>query len=131
MIKKILVACIFLFSITSCVDQVNTYHDHYLLVGTYTSGGSIGIYVYKFNLETGDFTPVDSVLAADPSYLTVSANNNFVYAVNEVNGKEGNVTAYSFDRKTGKLKQLNQQPSGGIAPCYISTNKSADIVVVG
>ncbi|HKP31083.1 MAG TPA: lactonase family protein [Chitinophagaceae bacterium] len=118
---------------TSCgsVPVAGSDHDHYLLVGTYTSGGSYGIYSYKFDLETGDFTVADSVQAADPSYLTVSANNNFVYAVNEVNGKEGNVTSYSFDRKTGKLKQLNQQPSGGIAPCYISTNNSADIVVVG
>ncbi len=131
MIKKFLSIGLLSILLAYCAAPSNSYHDHYLLVGTYTSGGSYGIYSYKFNLETGDFTPADSVQAVDPSYLAVSANNNFVYAVNEVNGKEGNVTSYSFDRKTGKLKQLNQQPSGGIAPCYISTNSSADIVVAG
>jgi 6-phosphogluconolactonase len=51
----------------------------------------------------------------NPSYLTVSNDNNFVYSVNE-NGKESKVTLLVIP--TGKLDFLNQN-SMGADPCYI------------
>ncbi|WP_198175178.1 beta-propeller fold lactonase family protein [Spirosoma telluris] len=34
--------------------------DYYLYVGTYTRKTSEGIYVYRFNTNTGDFSPLVS-----------------------------------------------------------------------
>src|SRR3546814_2068452 len=38
-------------------------------------------------------------------------------------GKEGTVSAFKFDRKTGELRLLNTQPSGGGAPCYLTISE--------
>jgi 6-phosphogluconolactonase len=103
--------------------------DYYMLVGTYTKGKSDGINVYKFNATNGTVQAVDSVKTSNPSYLAVSPNGKFVYAVNENDG--GKITAFAFDRQTGQLKELNQQPSEGSNPCYIVVDKTGKWVIVG
>ena len=60
----------------------------YMLVGTYTSGSSTGVYVYKFDSETGKSEYVSEIKALNPSYLTVSTNERYVYAVGENGSKE-------------------------------------------
>ena len=79
-------------------SQSNTY----LLVGTYTSGKSEGIYVYNFNSTNGDNSLVSSSKVANPSYLAVSADNKKVYAVTENAdrtkfGVGGGISAFSFN----------------------------------
>jgi 6-phosphogluconolactonase len=95
---------------------------YYLFIGTYTNTGSKGIYVYDFNAGNGKVKPVshtDSV--TNPSYLTVSQDQKYVYAVNETNGaSQGRVSAYSFDKKNGTLHFLNTAFTGGDDPCFIS-----------
>jgi 6-phosphogluconolactonase len=105
----------------------------YLLVGTYTGGKSKGISVFRFNSKDGTATLVDSIVSANPSYLAVSPDQNFVYAVNELGNTEGGgkVTAYRFDKKTGHLTQLNQQASMGEHPCYLTADKTGRWVIVG
>jgi 6-phosphogluconolactonase len=118
---KIPIAFCFLFLFLSCSAQ-----KYYLFVGTYTNTDSKGIYIYDFDSQTGKATWVsntDSV--TNPSYLTISKNQKYVYAVNETNGlNPGRVTAYSFDKKRGTLHFLNTTASGGDDPCYISTTSN-------
>jgi 6-phosphogluconolactonase len=118
MFSKISYTLIFLFFSICCSAQ-----KFYLFVGTYTNTDSKGIYIYEFNSANGEFNWIsntDSV--TNPSYLTISKNEKFVYAVNETNGANpGRVTAYSFDKKKGTLHFLNTTASGGDDPCYIST----------
>ena len=98
--------------------------DYYLFVGTYTSGKSFGIYVYQFNSNTGNAKLIDSVASQNPSYLAVSPSGNYVYAANEVSGAQGGeVSAYAFDKTSGKLIFLNKQSSEGSSPCYVSISK--------
>ena len=106
---------------------------NYLLVGTYTNKGSEGIYVYKFDEQTGKASWVSNTNdVKNPSYLTVTENGKSVYAVNETNGKEpGKVSAFSFNKKTGELRFLNQQLSGGDDPCYVATSKNDKWLAVG
>ena len=55
----------------------------YLLVGTYTNTGkSEGIYVYRFNPNRTEATQVSVTKATNPSYLAISKNQKYVYAVN-------------------------------------------------
>ncbi len=60
-----------------------------LLIGTYTgSGKSEGIYVYRFDTKNGDLTRLASAQAVNPSYLIVSRDRQYVYAVNELPGRQ-------------------------------------------
>ena len=104
-----------------------------MLVGTYTSGKSSGIYVYHFDSKTGAAQLVDSARTSNPSYIAVSPDQKFVYAVNEdaEPGIGGKVTAFGFNKKTGRLTQLNQQRSMGNHPCYITVDKTGRWVIVG
>lgn len=110
--------------------------ENYLLyVGTYTTGASKGIYAYRYNSASGQTTPLG--LAAEtgnPSFLVVAPNHKFLYAVNELQNykgeKTGAVTAFAIDRNTGKLARLNEVPSRGEDPCYISLDKTGKYVLV-
>jgi 6-phosphogluconolactonase len=105
--------------------------EFYLFVGTYTTGKSEGIYVYRFNAATGKTTLVSSIRSKNPSFLALSSNGKYLYAVNE-NGSDqaGGVSAFSFDKATGRLHFLNSKRSGGADPCYISVNKTGKWAVV-
>ena len=95
-----------------------------LLVGTYTSGKSKGIYSFRFNADTGDLQPLASPAeTVNPSYLVVSADEKFVYAVNELHGcgnEQGAVSAFHFDAASGALTFINKVSSVGEDPCYVS-----------
>ncbi|KAF2334949.1 lactonase family protein [Flavobacterium daemonense] len=100
-----------------------------LLVGTYTNTcPSNGIYVYEFNAASGDFKLKNSSEnVISPSYLSVSANNKFVYAVNE-NGTQSAVSAFGFDAASGKLKFLNTNDALGADPCHL-INDDKNVIV--
>jgi len=107
--------------------------ENYLLVGTYTGEKSEGIYVYKFRSSDGSYKEVGHVKTSNPSYLAVSPEGDFVYAANE-NGKDGNggeVSSFSFNKKTGELTFLNKQLSGGDHPCYVEIDKTGKWVFAG
>ncbi len=106
-------------------------------VGAYTNapGAAKGINAFRFDAATGKLTSLGLVAeTASPSFLAVSPNGKFLYAVNETdtfNGKPGGaVSAYSIDRATGKLTFLNQVESKGAAPCHIAIDPSGKAAVV-
>jgi 6-phosphogluconolactonase len=93
-----------------------------LLIGTYTKGKSQGIYVYRFYAESGKLAYLSMASGvSNPSYLCVSDNNKFVYAVNE--NTAGEASAFKFTPKTGQLDFINKQSTLGADPCYISVDK--------
>lgn len=131
-------AVTFLFlmiTIAGCAEEEtpSSSSEFYLFVGTYTGEGSEGIYLYKFYAENGE---VDSLGAAtgvgNPSYLALSPDNNFLYAVNEMaDSAEASVSSFAFNRKEESLTFLNKQSSRGGAPCYVSVDDSGNAVFVG
>src|SRR4051794_5706667 len=85
-------------------------------IGTYTGDGSKGIYQTKFDLKTGQLSPVE--LAAEvtsPSFLALHPDQLYLYAVMEISDfegkKAGGVGAFAIDPSSGKLKLLNQRGS--------------------
>jgi 6-phosphogluconolactonase len=104
-------------------------------VGTYTAKGSEGIYVYRLDPSSGALT-LASVAAGveNPSFLAVDPRGRCLYAVNEVGtfaGQAGGaVSAFSIAPRTGALTLLNQQPSHGAAPCYLSVDRTGQFVLV-
>ena len=101
----------------------------YMLVGTYTSGTSTGIYVYRFDEETGASEYISETNAVNPSYIAISADERFVYSVGENDRNNSSVYAFSFDKRAGKLNLLNMQPTNSASPCYINVDRSGSFVV--
>jgi 6-phosphogluconolactonase len=111
--------------------QAATY-DMY--VGTYTGPNSKGIYAYRYDSSTAKLDPIG--LAAEivrPSFLTLHPNRRFLYAVSELGNDaktEGSVTAFSIDRKSGKLTALNTVNTGGGGACHLVVDKTGKALVV-
>jgi 6-phosphogluconolactonase len=126
--KNTLLVFLVTFYFVSCAQK----NENYLLIGTYTTGKSEGVYVYRFNSTTGDFDSVGMVKTSNPSYLAISQDEKFVYAVNEGadKGNGGKLTAFAFNKTDGKLSFIDQQPSAGDDPCYISVDKTNKWIAV-
>lgn len=124
--RKILVVAALFSTLLSSAQNL------YLIIGTYTQKGSKGIYVYRFNTTTGATEKVSNTdSAANPAFLAVSGDRKYVYAANETHGKNpGMVSAYAFNKNTGKLSFINQQPSGGGDPCHLAVSKNNKWITV-
>ena len=117
--------------------KANTPASLLLYVGTYTSGPtkSEGIYIQKFNVETGELTPHKVISGVEePSFLAFGKNKRLLYAVNETleyeGMKSGAVSSFSIDERSGGLRLINKQPSLGGAPCHLSVTAKGDYVLV-
>ncbi len=109
--------------------------DELVYIGTNTGPKSQGIYVYKLNMTTGRLAPLG--LAANsnnPGFLAIDYTHRYLYAVNEIGDyeghKTGSVTAFSINRKTGKLTLLNIVASGGSGPTHLVVDKTGKFVLV-
>lgn len=95
----------------------------FLAVGTYTSeAGSQGIYLYRFHTLTGKADSVSMTEVENPSYLTFSPDEKYLYAVGEKDEQSSVVHAFTFHKENGLLREINVQPAGGAGPCYITTD---------
>ena len=65
---------------------------------------------------------LDVAESKNPSFLTLSPDKRTLYAVYESGKPTDAVTAFSFDKESGKLKEINQETVNGTAPCYVATN---------
>jgi 6-phosphogluconolactonase len=105
-----------------------------IFAGTYTNdkgSTSRGIYAYRWDADGGTLAPLGLAGATvNPSFLTLSPNRKYLYAVNEVDHyrgqNSGSVTSFAVSES--KLKAINTVPSGGGGPCKITldlTGKAA------
>lgn len=126
--------------------------DFFLYVGTYTGfeyvhhsrtygvgeSHSQGIYVSRFHAATGELSePELAVEMVNPSFLTISPNHKFLYAVSEDPYSLGPpldhssyVSAFAIDHATGHLRLLNTVPASGTSTCFISMDKTGRYVLM-
>lgn len=109
--------------------------EFWVYFGTYTGKSSKGIYAARLDASTGKLTAPELVAeTTSPSFLAVSPDEKFLYAVNEVpkfEGKDaGGVSAFAIDRASGKLTALNQKSSGGPGPCHLIVDATGRSVLV-
>ena len=122
-IKYLLAGCLLM---TYSVLKAQTAN---LLVGTYTQKGSKGIYLYQLDTATGQLKAMghtDSV--TNPSFLAISKDKQFVYAVNE--NENGSISAFTLNAAEHKLQLLNQVATKGAHPCHISLSPDEKNVFV-
>lgn len=107
-------------------------------IGTYSKkeghvdGKGEGIYLYQLDSATGYLDKIgvqDGIV--NPSFLTLSANGKYLYAVEEIGSdvdEAGRVVAYR--RADDHLEKINQQPTFAFAPCHVSTDSKSRYVFV-
>ena len=133
------------FSLTDCNNNTTEMKQKtgdtspLLYIGTYTAnlgfvdGKAAGVYTCRLDTATGAVTVIDSAAAYNPSFVTLSPDKKFLYAVSEGGGKPtepfGGVMAFKIG-DNGHLTKLNQVSSYGVAPCHISTDKTGKFVFV-
>jgi 6-phosphogluconolactonase len=110
-------------------------NDLLLYVGTYTTGASEGIYLYRLDLSSGELSHVSTTKGVvSPSFLTIAPGRRYLYAVNEVDNfagkKSGAVSAFAIDQRSGDLALLNQQSSLGADPCYVHVDAAGKFVLI-
>lgn len=93
------------------------------------------IFLYRLNPATGALTQVSALPGgAKPTYLTMDAQRQHLYAVSETEdfrgAKSGAVSAFAVNQQTGGLTLLNQEPSQGGSPCYVSLDQTGKAVLV-
>ncbi|MBM7573201.1 lactonase family protein [Aquibacillus albus] len=98
-------------------------------VGSYTKAESKGVYTFTLDKEKREITDINVAAELNnPTYLTVSKDNQFLYAVAK-EGEKGGVTAFSLNEQTGELTLLNSQTSEGSPPCHVSVSSDNSNVV--
>ena len=126
--------------------------DYFVYFGTYTGfkyvhhsktwgvgeSKSKGLYVSRFNASTGQLSePQLAAEVVNPSFLTISPDHRYLYAISEDPLSVGPpvdhssyVSAYAIDAASGKLRFLNSVPASGTSTCYISIDKTGRYVML-
>ncbi len=114
---------------------IGTYTPNLADPSVYAHGSGEGIYLANVDDVTGAVSGL-KLVARDrsPAWFELSADNNFLYTVNEIDSygpdKSGSVTAYAVDKASGALRKLNSVSSGGAVPCYVSIHPSGKFALV-
>lgn len=112
-------------------------------VGTYSNpkgpegskGNGKGINLFEMNPSTGALNPRE-VFANDsnPAWLALDPSRTHLYSANETDmyqgASSGSVSAYSIDRSSGHLTQINTVSSQGAGPAHLSVHPSGRFVLV-
>jgi 6-phosphogluconolactonase len=125
---RLFLLCLLLFASVTANCQ-----KYFLFIGTYTSSGSKGIYVYIFDAATGKAQWVSNTEGiVNPSYLAIAPGGSLLYVCTETRTADaGGISAFKFNRENGSLTFINKQSSGGDNPAYVSVHKSGKWVVAG
>jgi 6-phosphogluconolactonase (cycloisomerase 2 family) len=110
-------------------------------VGSYTKdppgGGSdnpVGLSVFRVDPKSGEFTLIQQVPSANPSFVALDPSQRFLYVINEIDDyqgqKAGSAEAYSINPETGTIALLNRQSVMGTIPAHLTVDPTGKYLVV-
>lgn len=124
--QKVVVVFLGLISMTAFGQTT----DYYLYIGTYTRKNSEGIYIYQFNSITGDFKPVSIAKETNPSFLAITSDQRFLYALS--GNKGDSIKAYTIEKPSHQLTLLNSQSlADSFGACHLAVDKTGQWLIVG
>ncbi len=105
-----------------------------VFIGTYTRTGSRGVYVHRFDADSGALEPASAASEAEnPSFLALHPNRRFLYAASEIGEFEGRAQgalyAYAIDAESARLDFINRRGSGGQGPCHVSVDSTGSFLL--
>jgi 6-phosphogluconolactonase len=120
---------IFSFLLVIVLSAPAMAEDMFVYFGSHGAGPHIGFSVAHFDTDTGKLTkPVFLEGAVAPAYFIIRPDGRRLYTCNSFPGSS--VSAYAIDPTSAKLTFLNQQPSGGGDPSYVSLDPSGRYLMV-
>lgn len=119
--KQFLLVIMFIFGISNAYSEKKSYQ---FLIGTFTTNTpSKGIYKLNIDKKTLESDIKLVTEALDPSFLSISNDKKWVYAVSE-RGIKSSVNSFQFNKKSGNLKLLNKVDAGNMTdPCHITISE--------
>jgi 6-phosphogluconolactonase len=133
--RKLLLNLICLTLFSFLIPSTSFAQDNLVFFGTHSVGSQKGISVAHFNSKTGILTKPKLVAESPaPAYFILHPNGKFLYTCNSNDFSKKctgeTITAYSINKKTGKLTLINKQSSGGADPSYIFMDAECKHVLV-
>ena len=118
-----------MFLPASCTQE-SVGREMYLFVGTYADESDPGIHLYRFDTNTGTAKFVRNVSGIkNPSYLALSKDESFLYAVSETTVPDASVNVYSFKKMFGDIAFVDKKAIEGASPCFIWVNSERSLAV--
>jgi 6-phosphogluconolactonase len=101
-------------------------------VGCYTTperhGRGNGINVYRVDRRSGAFVQVQHLDGLEnPSFLAIDSTGRNLYSVH---GDRSEATSFAIDSRSGHLRLLNRQSTGGYNPIHLTFDKSGRFLIV-
>lgn len=98
-----------------------------LVIGSYTNGGSEGIYIFRLLTESGDLIYLNKITGIkNPSYLCTAGHGEYthLYAVSEVTDEsKGSVSSFRLKTESGTAELVNKREFEDKGSCYITVGK--------
>lgn len=106
------------------ISQEREHKEVPLIVGTYNTKGSEGIYGLSYHTVPGRFSAPKLLARADnPSFMALDADR--LYVVNETG--DGQVTTYHVS-SDGALRALSSSATYGASPCFVALSPDGQFV---
>ena len=135
MIAMLLMAGI-IVSASSHTPATKTEREYWVYVGTamYNDSPTKTLYGCRFNTRTGALKLVGvTAETPNPGFIAVHPSGQFLYAVNELGEyqgkKNGAISAFRIDHTSGILTLLNQVPTLGANPAYVTMSRTGKFVL--
>lgn len=108
---------------------------YFVYIGSYAASDQPGIHIYSLDEHSGQLELIDQFAGIDnPSYLAFNSQQTRIYAVSETQsfqGRQGgSVVALTRDPATGRLAFLNQLPTDGADPCYVTVDPTDSMLML-
>jgi 3-carboxymuconate cyclase len=108
---------------------------YFIYIGSYAASEQSGIHIYSLDEHSGQLDLIDQLAGIDnPSYLAFNSQQTRIYAVSETQSFQGqpggSVVALTRDPATGKLAHLNQLPTDGADPCYVTIDPTDSMLML-
>ena len=110
--------------------------ENNLYVGTYTQtlghvdGQAKGIYSCRLTTDGSIIIRQTTTGIENPSYLALSPNRKFLYAVQEGGLADSFVFAYALDEENGQLNFINKETTHGSSPCHLCVDATNQFLFV-
>lgn len=115
---------------------VGTYTEPILFgTGEVLKGAGKGIYLLELDREEKKLSVISKKTGIrNPSYLTLSPDNQYLFAVNELkeyDGKPGgSVSSFRINKQDGGLHLIDVKPTRGQDPCHAAVIKKGKFLIV-
>jgi 6-phosphogluconolactonase len=111
-------------------DDAAQSSKYFVYIGTYTTKGSKGIYVSRFDAATGDIsTPELATEGGNPCFLAVFPDQHHLLSAADTIQADGRtnsgMASFTIDRETGKLTLVNTRFCGWRADCHVAVDPTA------